>query len=134
MNILSATYANHQGGILLEREGEPALYVDSCELYERALAGEFGDLGELPEPEAEPDAPVPQVVSRFQARAALLQSDLLDAAEAAVAEGEAIIKLAWEDAQEFRRHSPTIAALAGELGLSSEQVDDLFRLAATIEA
>ena len=83
--------------------------------------------------EVVPDA-VPSVVSRFQARAALYQAGLLDQAEAAVAEGDALVKMAWADAREFRRHSPTVVAIADALGLTNEQVDDLFRDAALIEA
>ena len=74
------------------------------------------------------------VVSRFQARAALLQAGLLAQAEAAVASADAMTQIAWADAVEFRRNSPTIATLAGVLQLSPEDLDTLFRTAATIEA
>ncbi|MTH78756.1 hypothetical protein [Paracoccus aestuariivivens] len=74
------------------------------------------------------------VCSRFQARASLLQAGLLQAAEVAVAEADALVQLAWADAGEFRRHSPTIAALGARLGLSDEQIDDLFRSAMQITA
>jgi len=74
------------------------------------------------------------VVSRFQARAALLNAGLLDAAEAAVAQADAVTKLAWADALEFRRNSPTIAALAGIVGLTDEQIDNLFIAAGKIQA
>lgn len=74
------------------------------------------------------------VVSRFQARAALLNAGLLSAAEAAISNSDAFTQLAWADAQEFRRNSPTVAALAPVLNLNDKQLDDLFRQAATIEA
>jgi hypothetical protein len=74
------------------------------------------------------------VVSRFQARAALLQNNLLDTAAGAIAQADAMSQLAWEDAQEFRRNSPLVASIGGALGLTDEQLDDLFRLAKTIEA
>lgn len=73
-------------------------------------------------------------VSRFQARAALHAAGLLDAAEAAVAGAEPIVRIAWADAAEWRRNSPTIAAIAAALDLTSEQIDDLFIQAATITA
>ena len=41
---------------------------------------------------------------------------------------------AWTDASEFRRTSPTIAELAGQLGLTDEDVDTMFEQAAEIEA
>lgn len=85
-------------------------------------------------PVVEVPDPVPQVVSRFQARAALHQAGLLTAAEAAVAAADTLTQIAWADAQEFRRNSPTIAALAASIGLTETQIDDLFRQAATITA
>lgn len=78
--------------------------------------------------------PIPQVVSRFQAQAALYQAGLLEQAEAAVLAAGPLAKLAWDNAQEFRRTSPTINGLAAALGLSSEQIDALFIAAAQIEA
>lgn len=77
-------------------------------------------------------ASVPESVSRFQARAALMQEGLLSAVEAVVAQADALTQMAWSDALEFRRDSPAIASLAAQVGLSSEQVDDLFRTAKSI--
>lgn len=85
---------------------------------------------------AAPDVAVPAAVSSFQARAALLRAGLLDDVEAIMADAatprEAV--LAWEYATEFRRGSPTVAAIAGALDLTDEQLDDLFIEAATIVA
>lgn len=83
--------------------------------------------------EGEPDAPiVPQVVSRFQAKAALALSGKLQAAEAAIAaSGNVILQLAWAEANEFHRDSPGINALAPLIGLD---LDALFITAAQIEA
>lgn len=72
--------------------------------------------------------------SKFQAKAALLQTGLLEGAEAVVAEADALTQIAWADAVEFRRNSPTIKVLAGKMGLTDAQVDDLFRRAMEIEA
>ena len=76
------------------------------------------------------------VVSRFQAKAALARSDLLDTVESLMASEAATLecRLAWQDAIEFRRLSPTMLQMAAALGLTDEQLDDLFELAATIEA
>lgn len=74
-------------------------------------------------------------VTRFQARQALREADLLASAEAAImASGDALIIGAWEDALSFHRLSPSIVAMAATLGLTEEQVDDLFRAAVEIEA
>lgn len=83
-----------------------------------------------------PAAPVPESVSKFQAKAALLQAGLLDSVEAMMTAPQtpAVAKLAWSDAQEFRRQSPTVAAMTAALGLNEGQIDDLFRAAARIVA
>lgn len=78
--------------------------------------------------------PVPTVISRFQARAALMDAGLLADAELAIADADPLTQLAWAEATEWRRDSPTIAALADAIGLTADQVDDLFRTAAQITA
>jgi hypothetical protein len=78
---------------------------------------------------------VPQTVSRFQARAALHLAGLLETIEGAIAiSTDDMVKLAWNEAQEFKRLSPTVLAISAGLGLTDEQLDDLFITAATIEA
>ena len=74
------------------------------------------------------------VCSRFQARAALHAAGLLDQVQAAVDQADPFVRLAWADAVEFRRTSPTVLALAQTLGLSDAQVDEVFRAAMRIEA
>lgn len=92
-----------------------------------------------PNAEAPPD--VPEVVSRFQGREAMHRTAhgdgaLFDAVEAVLARPEtpAMYRRAWDDLQEFRRDSEMLAAIAGMLGLTAQQVDALFVLAACIEA
>jgi len=79
-------------------------------------------------------AKVPESVTPFQAKAALLNAGLLDAVLAAIAAAPRITQLAWAEATEFRRTSPTVLMLAGALGLTSTQLDDLFKAAKGIEA
>lgn len=74
------------------------------------------------------------VASRFQARAALHHAGLLAAIEAAVQGANPIVRIAWADAQEWRRDSPTLTALAAQIGLPEGQIDDLFRAAMQIRA
>ena len=81
-----------------------------------------------------PPPPIPQVVSRFQARAALMLSGHLAAVEAAVAQADPIVQLAWAEAVEWKRSSPTIIDLGDAIGLTPEQIDELFIQAAEIEA
>lgn len=79
---------------------------------------------------------VPQVVSKFQAKAALRGAGLLDQVEQMMADPAAdpLTVLAWTEAQEFRRSSPTVAAMAQALGLDAAALDGLFITAAGIEA
>ena len=80
--------------------------------------------------------PVPQSVSRFQARAALHLAGLLESVEDVMQDQntDMLAKLAWQDAQSFERQSPTVQALAEALSLSAEQLDELFITAAGIKA
>jgi hypothetical protein len=82
-----------------------------------------------------PAAPVvPKAVSRFQAKAALFNAGLLPAVEAAMAQASPVARLAWSEAVEFQRDSPTVAGMSSALGLTSQQVDDLFIAAAQVRA
>jgi len=83
-------------------------------------------------PPAPPPAPVPESVSRRQAKRALLAAGLLSTVEAAVAGASAEVQIDWTDAIEFRRDNALIASMAVSLGLTSAQIDDLFRSAATL--
>lgn len=72
-------------------------------------------------------------VTRFQAKAALMQAGLLDDIERAVeASDDPMVELAWREAG-FDRLSPFIAAMAGAVGLSDEQLDGLFDAARRVE-
>lgn len=84
------------------------------------------------------EAPVPQVVSRAQGKAALIHAGLWPAVLAWVAAIQnpterALAEVALHDTQEWRRHSPTMLSAASGLGMSDEQMDALFTLAATQE-
>lgn len=81
-------------------------------------------------------APVPFGVTMRQARLALLQSGLLTQVNTAIANmpgvaGDAA-RITWEFAGDVQRNDTMLAQLAGALGLSDAQLDDLFRLAATL--
>lgn len=92
--------------------------------------------GNTPQPADVPVIGVPQSVTRFQARAALSRAGLFTTVHTAMTafavDDER--RLAWEDAQEFRRTSPTMLQMAAALGLSDAQLDALFTTAASIEA
>ena len=73
-------------------------------------------------------------VSRFQAFAALDNAGLLTSATNLVNAQGGVAKLAWDNAIEFRRNSPTINGLAAALGLDAAALDALFIAAVGIEA
>lgn len=82
-----------------------------------------------------PASVVPHSVTRFQARAALMQAGLFDQVTAAVAAAEdPMITLAWAESVELLRNSPTIATLSAALGLTEAEVDALFIAASQISA
>jgi hypothetical protein len=90
--------------------------------------------GTIEEPSVAPQ--IPQKVTAFQAKAALLQADLLEDVEALISHADTprIIKLAWAETLHFERNSPTVATIAAALRLTDEQVDDLFVVASGITA
>ncbi len=67
-----------------------------------------------------------------QARLALLQSGLLAQVENAVAAAGQAVQIEWEYRDAVYRDSALVEALAAQLGWTSAQLDDLFRLAATL--
>lgn len=129
--ILSAQLANAEGtaAVLLTQEAGAVL----------ASAKDTPDLWAAMNASAKPTAyapakPVPVSVTRFQARAALLQAGLLTQAQTAVSAADELTKLAWADAQEFLRTSPTVTKMGAAMGLTSAQLDQLFLVAVEIKA
>jgi hypothetical protein len=83
--------------------------------------------------DAPPAVPeIPSSVSPAQARLALHGAGLLTRVEAIVAAADVPTQIAWNNASIIERTSPTVAALAGALGLTDAQLDDLFTAAAGI--
>ncbi len=123
-----------------------ALFEDSAEGRELAVEtgfpialGETGGIGWLwdgktlsPPPPLDPH-PVPDAVTPAQAKTALYNAGLYDRAEAAVGNSQyALIRIWWNSAQEWKRSDPYIYAIAVELGLDDDAVDDLFRAAGRV--
>jgi hypothetical protein len=88
-------------------------------------------LADLPSPPAQ----VPEMVTNYQARAALLQVGLFVTVDAMIKAMEPTQPAfqAWEFANNFYRNSEFINTLGAGLGLSSTEIDDLFILAASID-
>lgn len=95
-------------------------------IYEDAINGKYGDI----EPYIEPLLPeqiiqIPQSITMRQARLYLLQISLLDSVDLILATNRAW-QIEWEYATEVQRSSILVAALAEQLGLTSEQLDNMF--------
>lgn len=119
-------------------DAQPITEMQRANLLAAQSAGKVieADANGLPVAVDPPPPGPPQVVSRFQARAALHLAGLLTAVEALMADPatDMLARLAWTDAQEFRRTSPTLLAMASALSLTDAQLDALFITAAGIEA
>ena len=81
------------------------------------------------QPPAEPV--VPQVVTRRQARQALLLSGRLQDVQPAIDAiadpvQRGMVQIEWDDAQEFRRDWPSLNLLASAIGMTSADLDELF--------
>lgn len=126
------------GVFIFGTDGVPR-YVDSGEEFAAAvqagpsIPADMSAIEALPDPVEAATKQPGLVVSRFQCRAALMQAGLLEAAEYVVSQADELTRMAWVDAIEFRRASPTIEALAAALGLDESGLDDLFAKAAQIE-
>lgn len=76
--------------------------------------------------------PVPDAVSPRQIRLALNQLGLRAMVEQAVASGSQDLRDWWEYALDIERNNALVVSLAQQLGITEPQLDDLFRLAATL--
>lgn len=88
----------------------------------------FSDQTSLPSPAVV----VPDSVTPRQVRLLLLSQNLLSQVEAIIAASDAATKITWGFASEFRRNDPLLTALASQLGLTDEQVDQFFIAAAQL--
>lgn len=79
-----------------------------------------------------PDNSVPLSVTQRQAKLALLAEGILDEAQDAITAAGAAAQIEWDSAHEFKRDHPLILGIGASLGLTSEQIDDLFREAAKL--
>lgn len=101
----------------------------SAQQWESRLATPYVHNGSLVQ--ASPPGVVPTRVTPLQARRALAQMGLLAAVNAVVAAANEDVKLAWEYATYVDRADPVAQAMSSVLGLTSQQLDALFTLAAT---
>lgn len=119
---------------------QAALEADAAALATRRAAVE-AELADIAAKEAEAAAKrstvngVPQSVTRRQARQALRLAGVLDMVQPAIDAipdpmQRGLMQDEWDDSQTFERQRPALLQLAGALGLTSAQVDQLFVTAA----
>jgi len=92
--------------------------------------------GNTPDPYVPPPPPIPASVTRFQALATLAAGGYLDTVHTYIdaLPRSNITRLAFENATDWERNSPTVNALASMLGLNDAQIDALFVTASNISA
>lgn len=75
------------------------------------------------------------ICTNYQARVALVQFNIYSMVEAAMQDPQVdpLAKIAWEYAANFYRISPFVSAIGSSLGLTDEQLDDLFEQAMEID-
>ncbi|UPT53195.1 hypothetical protein [Synechococcus phage Ssp-JY42] len=78
--------------------------------------------------------PVPVEIERLWALLALQGAGLYDIVEAAVEGAELATRLYYREAGLFRRDSAILIEFAHGLGMTDQQLDDLFRAAANLKA
>lgn len=76
--------------------------------------------------------PVPQSVSPRQARLALDAIGKLEEVEAAVAQADRSVRIAWEFSLEVRRDQLELVSIASELGFTDKDIDELFKAASKL--
>ena len=117
----------HRGRVVLE---EP-LMVEAAESKYQFALDEWVEAKRVSELPVSP-LPITTVTMR-QARLALLQSGLLATIETAITTGtDEAIKVEWEYATEVRRDWASLITLTTSLGMTSQELDNLFQLASSL--
>lgn len=81
--------------------------------------------------------PVPQSVTRRQAKQALILAGLIDHVQPAIdaitdPTHRALMQAEWDDSQDFYRSRPAVAQIGAAIGLDAAGIDNLFIQAATL--
>lgn len=117
------------GGVIRTDDG--AAIPNAADNSDRKLYRAWLDAGNVPQA-ADVKLQVPGSVTPLQARKALRLAGLIDKVNAAVAASSPDVQEAWEYATVVERKDPIIGALAIQLGLTPDMLDDLFTTAARL--
>jgi len=133
-----ARYAIVQGGVVvnvIEADAAFAATVGGI-ASETASPGDIYSGGVFTRPAAQP--PVPAAVSMAQARIALARAGISEATVDALIEAmpnglaKTEARIWWQRSNEVQRAHPVVALMAPALGLDSDDLDELFREAASV--
>lgn len=129
-------YAIERDGVVIN-----VIVANSAEIAD-LIAAQEGDTArlladwELVEFAPQPSVPLDlsnATINRHQAKIVLLRHGLLDVVDAIIANGTAEMQLAWKEAPQFRRNSPTLLEMAIALELTDAHVDALFAEAMQVD-
>jgi hypothetical protein len=126
MTTYRYTDATNEAAFIIEDDGSCRISIRVSALPEDTVIEPY-----IPLP-----TPVPTTVTRFQALAVLAAGGYLDTVRTYIntLDVNNVQRLAWENAADWERTSPTLNALAAMLNLTDTQVDDLFIAASNISA
>lgn len=104
------------------------------DIYNAAIQGTYGVVTEYVTPTVVPT--IPSVVTMRQARLALLQQNLLQQVQFSIdslpSPQKEAAQIEWDYSSEVHRDKPFVQLLGAALGLTKEQLDNLFTLASTL--
>ena len=92
------------------------------DLYAAAMAGDFGAIAAY----VAPPPTIPQELTPRQIRLVLNSAGLRQQVETTVAGASQDIRDMWEFSLAYRRDDPTLISMATQIGMTAQQLDDLF--------
>lgn len=122
------SYTHLEGGWILRTSDGAHIPPDPTN-RDRAAYMEWVEAGGVTNPYA---TPVPASVTRRQFKQGLTRIGLRAAAEAAIAAADQDTKDWYADSLNFERSNPVMNGMAVALGKTPADIDNLFRLAATL--
>lgn len=123
---------NHNGILYTNIQDLEVAIQSLPEVEKQAILNDFNGVPNTPVSDN-----IPKVVTPRQIRLALVVSGIpISVIESTIDSlpepQKSMTRITWEYSTEFQRSNPMLAAMSPMLGLTSEQVDNLFVLAATL--
>jgi len=120
-----------QNGVVIN-----TIVVDSLDVFPDLIEATHGGIGwtwdgeTLTAPPA-PPTPIPESVTRAQAKLALLHAGLLSSVQPAIdsipdATARTAAQIDWDDRLTFERSNGSLVTMAAMMGMTDTQIDDLF--------